>query len=249
MKDLKDEIRQRFGRFETAWQAELQAVSKELVNANEVYFQSYLQLVSLNAWRTELLATSISPDSASFFLEAQNDGLVSHVFARMGAWRSALKSLRSCLESIAFCLYFKDHSVELTLWKTGRYKPNFSAMVEYLERHPALEGISRDVTGLDAFPREYGTLSKAVHGSAPFQMTAETGSTSLWTDNLRSLSRWRTRERSVLQSVNLLLMTLFREDLQGAQHPQLRKAISFVVSPARFAEVKAGLGITLTVPA
>src|ERR1035437_7369056 len=248
MKDLKNEIRTRFEQFEPAWQGELRTVAKELEKAEDIYFQSYLQLVSLNAWRAELIANVISPESASFFLEAQNDGLVSHVFARIGAWRSALKSLRSCLENVAYCLYFKDHPVELTLWKTGKYKPTFSSTVEYLDKHPALDGIDRSVSGLDMLGREYGSLSKAVHGSASFQMTAEKGSTSLWTSELKSLRKWRTRERLVLLSVNLLLMTFFRENLQGAQHPQLRKAISFAVSPARIPEIKSILGIALTLP-
>jgi hypothetical protein len=248
MKDLQDEIRLRFDHFQPAWQAELETVTKELGKAEEIYFQSYLQLVSLNTWRNELLATAISTDSASFFLEAQNDGLVSHVFARIGAWRSALKSLRSCLENVAFCLYFKDHPVELTLWKSDKYKPAFSSTVDYLKRHPALDGINQAVTGIEVFEKEYATLSKAVHGSAAFQMTAEKGSTSLWTANLRSLGKWRTRERLVLQSINLLLMVMFRECLQGTQHPQLRKAISFAVSPSKYAEIKSALGIALTPP-
>lgn len=248
MKDLKNEIRVRFEQFEAAWQAELQTVSKELEKSEAVYFQSYLQLVSLNAWRTELLATVISADSASFFLEAQNDGLVSHVFARIGAWRSALKSLRSCLENIAFCLYFKDHPVELTLWKTGKYKPGFASTLEYLKKHPALSGINQSLSGIDVFEREYATLSRAVHGSAPFQMTAEKGSTSLWTSDVKALGKWRTREGLVLQSVNLLLATIFREHLQGSLHPQLRKAISFAVSPAKIPEIKTTLGIALTIP-
>jgi hypothetical protein len=49
MKDLKDEIHLRFEQFEAAWQSELQSVPKELGKAEEIYFRSYLQLVSLNA--------------------------------------------------------------------------------------------------------------------------------------------------------------------------------------------------------
>jgi hypothetical protein len=55
MKDLKNEIRVRFEEFEASWQVELQTVAKELGKSEDIYFQSYLQLVSLNAWRTELL--------------------------------------------------------------------------------------------------------------------------------------------------------------------------------------------------
>jgi len=249
MKDLKQEIRQGFEKFEPAWQAELSSVIKSLGKSDNEFFESYLQLVSLNAWRNELVQTVISAQSASFFLEAQNDGLVSHVFARMGAWRSALKSLRSCIENTVFCLYFKDHSVELSLWSSGKFKPGFSSTIDYLRGHPMVDGIDPSLTGIDILEKEYSTLSRAVHGSSQFQMTAGTGgATSLWTDSTISLGKWRTRERLVLQALNLLMMTMFREHLQGTQRPQLRFAISFAVPPNKFAALKSKLGIALTPP-
>jgi hypothetical protein len=142
-------------------------------------------------------------------------------------------------------LFFKDHPIELQLWGLGRYKPSFTSMMEYFEKHPCVDSIEAHICGLDVLPREYATLSKAVHGFAAFQMTAETGTTCLWTDNLASLGRWRSRERTVIQSINLLLMTMFREHLQGTQRPQLREAISVAVSPSKYPSVKATLGINL----
>src|SRR5260221_8110486 len=248
MKDLKEEIRHKFEKFETAWQSELPGVIKSLGKADKTYFQSYLQLVSLNTWRSELLTGTISVDSVSFFLEADNDVLVAHVVGRMGAWRSASKSLRSCLENVAFGLYFKDHPVELAQWKMGKFKPGFSSTIEYLTQHPAFDGIDPSISGLDVLKKEYGILSKAVHGSSPFQMTAETGTTSLWTASLQSLGKWRTRERIALQAINLLLITMFREQLHGTQRPQLRKAVSFAVSPSKHPIVKSVLGASLTAP-
>jgi hypothetical protein len=248
MKDLKDEISHKFENFEGAWQSELNSVIADLGKADSIFFKSYLQLVSLNAWRNEVLSSAISPDSVSFFLEGQNDALVSHVFARIGAWRSALKSLRGCLESVLYCLYFKDHPVELKQWKIGRYKPAFSATLEYLKQHPDNFGINASILGLDVIENEYSVLSKAVHGSKLFQMTAESGSTSLWTASLRSLGKWRTRERATIQAINLLLVAMFRECLQGTQHPQLRKAISFAISESKHAAVKAAYGVNLTPP-
>lgn len=245
-KELQAEILGRFKRFEAKWPMELQAVMGTLDRAEKVYYHSYSQLVSLNTWRTEILESIISPGSISFFLEAQNDALVSHVLARMGAWRSALKSLRSCIENVTYCLFFKDHPVELQLLGLGRYKPSFTSITEYLDKHPLVDGIEAHICGLDMLPREYATLSKAVHGSAAFQMTAETGTTCLWTDSLASLGRWRSRERTVIQSINLLLMTIFREHLQGTQRPQLRQAIGFAVSPSKYPFVKAALGINLS---
>jgi len=246
MQNLKDEIKVRFEKFTSTWQPELQAVINQLAGSEPAFFESYLRIVSLNVWRTDLLSQIISPGSLAFFLEGQNDALVSHVFARMGAWRSALKSLRGLLENVVFGLYFKDHPVELMLWNQGKFKPGFSSTIGYLKGHPALGGISPAITGLDVFVREYATLSKAVHGSVPFQMTAGTGSTSLSTSSVQSLGKWRTHEKQALLASNLVLLTVFRDELQGAKQPQLRKAISFAVPNATHPAVKAELGIVLS---
>jgi len=246
MQELKDEIKLRFEQFTSTWQPELQAVVTQLAASEPVFFDSYLRLVSLNVWRVDILSQIFSSESLAFFLEGQNDALVSHVLARMGAWRSALKSLRSLLENVVFSLYFKDHPVELRLWGQGKFKPGFSSTIEYLRRHPNLDGVSDSLAGLDIFVHEYSTLSKAVHGSSPFQMTAGTGSTSLWTASTQSLGKWHTREKQVILATNLVLMAFFRENLQGAKHPQLRKAISFAVPNAKHADVKAKLGIALS---
>jgi hypothetical protein len=88
-KEIQSEILERFKSFEAKWPNELVTVMSTLERAQKVYLHSYSQLVSLNAWRTEVLGTAISSGSASFFLEGQlegqNDALVSHVLARMGA--------------------------------------------------------------------------------------------------------------------------------------------------------------------
>lgn len=245
MKDLKDEIELRYKEFSQKWSTELQLVMAQLAGSNSVFSESYLRLVSLNMWRSDLLSQVISQKSLAFFLEGQNDALVSHVFAQMGAWRSASKSLRSCLENVVFAMYFKDHPIELTLWEQGNYKPSFSGTIEYLQRHPALQSLPKELTGLEIFVQEYSTLSKAVHGSSSFNMTSSTGTTSLWTANAASVGKWRSRETPVILAVNLLLMAMFKEELQGTKRAQLRSAISFVVPNAKHAAVKASLGIVL----
>src|ERR1700722_1274053 len=243
MKDLKEEIEIRYKDFSKKWMTELQSVITQLAGSDHVFFESYLRLVSLNMWRSDLLNQIMSPKSIAFFLEGQNDALVSHVFARMGAWRSASKSLRSCLENTAFAMYFKDHPIELTLWEQGSYKPGFSSTIEYLSRHPALQGVPKELTGLETFDREYSTLSKAVHGSSSFNMTSGTAGTSLWTASTPSLGKWRSRETQVVLAINLLLMAMFRDELQGTKRAQLRKAISFAVPNAKHVAVKSALRI------
>ena len=112
---LLKETETNFKNFDTAWRADMARVATELAKKDTIFLTSYRRIVSLQAWRT-FLELRISADSLAFFLEAQNDALTSHVFASLGSWRSALKALRSCIENVAFCLYYKDHPVEFRLW-------------------------------------------------------------------------------------------------------------------------------------
>src|SRR5579859_6122268 len=107
MKELKEEIEQHFSTFTNAWHTERANVVSELKKHEAVFLKSYARLVSINLWREQLLSTILTQGSLGFFLEAQNDALVSHVLASQGAWRASLQSLRAFLESVLFCLYFK----------------------------------------------------------------------------------------------------------------------------------------------
>src|SRR5688572_28841732 len=102
MDNLKKEVSSNFEKFSSGWPLELEKVAKELRSESGKFAMSYSRLVSLQAWRNEVIAKTASEESLGFFAEAQNDALVSHVFASMGAWRSALKSLRSCIENVCY---------------------------------------------------------------------------------------------------------------------------------------------------
>jgi hypothetical protein len=93
---------------------------------------------------------------------------------------------------------------------------------------------------------EYGTLSRAVHASAKsFRMISGTAGTTLWKASAASLAQWTARERQTLLGLNLLLMTVFREKLQGAQQQSLRKALSFVIPSTLHVRVKHDLNIRI----
>jgi hypothetical protein len=162
---LLDEIEVNFDEFRHQWEGELSGVLSELAKKRKNYLSSYTRLTSLNSWREELVSQVVSPDSLAFFLEAQNDALISHVFASMGSWRSALKSLRGCIENTLHCLYFKDHPVELQLWSVGRFRLAFSELCDYFLHHPQFDAVPPHLSGLDLVRKEYGVLSRAVHGS------------------------------------------------------------------------------------
>jgi len=230
MTQLSSEIEANFEGFCAQWTAEQNEVLQELSKSKRRYLRSYTRLVSLNAWRENLLSNLLSPVSLAFFLEAQNDALLSHVLASIGCWRSALKSLRSCIENTLSCLYYKDHPVELELWQRGSHRMEFIELHKYLSRHPAISSVTASLTGLDLIKREYSTLSRAVHAFAPFRMTAGQESTSLWSASRASLGAWQTRESNVIRGLNLLLVTLFREHLQGARLPGLRAVVALAIT-------------------
>jgi hypothetical protein len=245
MKELKEEIEQHFSTFTNAWQTERANVVTEFKKHEAVFLKSYTRLVSINLWREQLLRTVLTPGSLGFFLEAQNDALVSHVLASQGAWRASLQSLRAFWESALFCLYFKDHPVELELWSSGKYKPGFAETKEYLSRHPRFSGVELALTGLEVLGAEYSTLSRAVHGGASFRMTLAGDVTLLWSSERAQLGAWSTRESAAISSMNLVLLTMFHKELQGAALPLLRKGISLAIPTTRHALIKKTFGVSL----
>ena len=73
-----------------------------------------------------------------------------------------MKCLRSCIENILFCEYYKDHPVELRLWLKGRHRLGFREIMSYFQRHPDVEGTIDDLSGLERLQTEYSILSRAV---------------------------------------------------------------------------------------
>ena len=102
------EIEANFEAFNASWQKDLPLSISALEAQKEAFLKSYSRIASLNAWKTNVLKDRISDGSLAFFAEALNDALISHVFAHLGTWRSALMALRSCIENTYNCLYYKD---------------------------------------------------------------------------------------------------------------------------------------------
>jgi hypothetical protein len=244
---LLKETEANFDTFGGDWRKHMADVSAELTKQRPKYLESYRRIVSLQAWRS-FLESRVSDASLSFFLEAQNDALTSHVFASLGSWRSSLKALRSGIENVMFSLYYKDHPVEFTLWEAGHHKPPISDFVSYLERHP-LRIKEATVDPIPHIQAEYATLSKAVHASARnFRMTKDIKTTLLWSSALPTLGQWQAREAAVLLNLNLLLLVHFRNDLTGAAGAPLREAVSLAIAPSKYSDIKTHLGVALRQP-
>ena len=247
MKAYLLEIENNFGNFAKKWRAERQYADGNLQKqGNKIYFESYKKIVSLQAWRECLLQNNISADSLSFFLESQNDALVSHVLAQHGMWRSALQSLRSMIENVAFCLYYMDHRVELLLWNQGKYNPTINSFFKYLEDHPSIKDVVGNIQSVQLLKKEWEILSRAVHGSSKsFRMTLSGEIPTIFSAKQANLGSWKTRETNCILGINLLLMCVFREHMNGTKLSNLRKAVSLVVEKSKHKVIKENLNIHL----
>lgn len=248
MTQLEKELENNHQAFLADWTAQAQQNWGKL-SSQAPFTRSYQLLSCLNAIQHTLVLPKFSVGSAAFFMEAQNDALVSHVNANVGSWRTALQSLRSCIENILCSIYYNDHPVELELWSQGEFRIWFADLHKYMLRHPRISVLDIPVTGLDALKSEYETLSKAVHASAiNFRMTDGASKVLLWSTDSARLGAWSTRERHVIEAICSLLVCIFAGDLQGARNPQLRSMLSFATSAQRRKLIKSKLGVTISSP-
>jgi len=245
---LRAEIEENFKVFEAQWPIDQAAATAAIAPTRSKFVASFIRISSIQAWRVTVLREVLDEDSEAFFFEAQNDLLVSHCLARSGSFRQALKALRSAIDNVLFALYYKDHPVELQKWELGQHKMGFTELHNYFIGHPALAEVGGSDSGLDTLKLEFGTLSKAVHGSAKqFRMTDKLDEICLWDADLASVGMWETREKTVILALNYLLAHMYREKLTGAQRLGLRQAMGLVVPKARQAYFKSVLKITLVV--
>ena len=246
MASLKAEIDRNFKTFSASWISDQQESINSLSAETARYRQSYRRLTTLQAWRSYVLERHLSDDVIGFFLEAQNDALISHVNARMGGWRIALKSLRSLIENSLRTLYYMDHAVEHQLWSVGRHRVDFRDLTRYLTDHPACEDKKLAETSIATIKKEYRELSNAVHSASKgFRMTAAGKAISLWAGDKAKIGHWVTRERSTLLSINLLYVVLLGQHLQGSANPQVRQALSFSIPRNKDSQIKKQLGVTI----
>lgn len=246
MNQLEQEIENNREAFFADWTRQAQKNWAKLGDKKQ-FIQSYRRLSCLNALQHTLIAPNFSTASAAFFLEAQNDALVSHVNANVGSWRTALQSLRSCIENVLCSIYYSQHPVEHELWARGEFRMSFQELHKYLARHPRLTKLAPAISGLTDLSSEYGVLSKAVHASAAnFRMTDGASRVLLWSPDEAKLGSWSTREKRVIEAICSLVVCLFSSELQGAKNSQLRGMLAFVIRSSRKAAFKKEFGITIT---
>lgn len=246
MTPLEKELENNHQAFRLDWTSQAEKNWAKL-EGRPAFISSYRRLSGLNAIQHTLVIPNFSNASAAFFLEAQNDALVSHVNANVGGWRSALQALRSCIENVLNAVYYNQHPVELELWARGAFRITFSDLHKYMTHHPHISNLGQSLSGLDLMKTEYAVLSKAVHASAAnFRMTDGASKVLLWSVDEARLGAWSTRERRVIDAICSLFVCLFASELQAAKNPQLRSVLSFAISAARQKQFKNVLKVNLT---
>jgi hypothetical protein len=245
MSQLRNEVDANHSAFFRDWTTASERNWRALEKST-VYKESYRRLTAIQAIKAHLVGSQYTPGSAAFFFEAHNDALVSHVSASVGAWRSALQSLRSCIENSLCAVYYNVHPIELELWAAGEFWIGFSELIKFAEKHPRLSHLGAEVTGLRALRAEYAMLSKAVHGSAiDFRMTDSISNVLLWSADPVKAAMWSTREKRTLEGISLLLVCLHSSSLQGASLTPLRNVLHFSIGPSRRKQLKTTLRINV----
>jgi hypothetical protein len=245
MVNVRDEIKQNYEAYVAATSA---AISTNIAtfSGNDHLVQSYSRVASINAIKVDLVDTHFSKEAAHFFFEAHNDALISHVNASFGSWRPALQALRSFFENTMSAIYYTDHPIELEQWKSGKYTMQPRDLRQYIVDHPRIEKVAAELNLKALLDQEYGTLSKAVHGSnILFRMTSDDGKTNIANPNIPDLGKWAARERATMNLLIVPILCVLGDHIAGAKLPNLRSIIGNTLSPASRAALKKHLNVSI----
>ncbi|MFA6966327.1 hypothetical protein [Bosea sp. (in: a-proteobacteria)] len=213
---------------------------------NEKLTESYARIAAINALKVDVVEPHFPKGAAHFFFEAHNDALISHVNASFGSWRAALQALRSFMENTMAAIYYLDHPVEFEKWSIGDFQISPKEMREYIAEHPKLARIVKELDLKAALDKEYGTLSKAVHGSSSlFRMTTADGKTNIANPSTADLGKWSARERNAIDICITALVGVLCRYLDGAKLQNLRSALPSAIQSNSRAALKKHMDISI----
>ncbi|MGV2111936.1 hypothetical protein ACQZ46_11720 [Agrobacterium salinitolerans] len=208
--------------------------------------ESYARIAAINALKVDVVEPHLPKGAAHFFFEAHNDALLSHVNASFGSWRPALQSLRSFMENTMAAIYYFDHRVEYEKWCTGDFQISPRELREYIAEHPKLAKIIKELDFKAALDKEYGTLSKAVHGSSSlFRMTTADGKTNIANPSVADLGKWSARERSAIDLCITALVGVLSDYLDGAKMQNLRAVLRTAIQSNSRAALKKHMDVSI----
>jgi hypothetical protein len=229
-----------------------QTVSNSIVaniatfKGNEKLIESYARIAAINALKVDLIEPHFPKGAAHFFFEAHNDVLLSHVNASFGSWRPALQALRSFMENTMAAIYYLDHPIEFEKWSIGDFQISPKELREYIAGHPKLAKLVKELDLKAALDKEYGTLSKAVHGSSSlFRMTTADGKTNIANPSMADLGKWSARERSAVDICLVALVGVLSHYLDGAKMQNLRAALRIAIQSNSRAVLKKHMDVLI----
>lgn len=229
-----------------------QMVSKSIVDniatfrGDEKLEESYARIAAINALKVDVVEPQFPKGAAHFFFEAHNDVLLSHVNASFGSWRPALQALRSFMENTMAAIYYLDHPIEFEKWSIGEFHVSPKEMRTYISEHPKLAKLVKELDLKAALDKEYGTLSKAVHGSnSLFRMTTTDGKINIANPSAAELGKWSARERSAVDICITALVGVLSHHFDGAKMQNLRAALRIAIQANSRAALKKHMDVSI----
>jgi hypothetical protein len=140
----------------------------------------------------------------------------------LGLYRSAHMHQRSCIELSMQYIYFLEHPVEYSLWKTGDFVIKHDKITEYLKKHPKQKSVDTNKL-VDNITKHWKLLSKHIHGEAPIYFQSEKASHKTNTFKSQDFGIWKTNFLKTTYYINKLLLLFFKDDL--TRIPQQNKNV------------------------
>jgi len=78
-----------------------------------------------------------------------------------------------------------------------------------------------------------------------FHMTTDGEALALWKTDIKDLGIWATHERRTVQGLNLLLISIFGEQLSGTAHTALRSSLGLVIPKDQDADLGKFLNVKI----
>ena len=229
---LAEELKVASSQFLLDWQTELGRIVQVMSTNETVVQSSYMRMASLQAWKTEFFEATMPMHALAFYVEAQNDAVLSQVLAMQGLCRSSLQAMRSCVENVYGMIYYQDHPIELEQWMQGKHRMDRSEYSSYIKKHPRLQGKLVEDCGVVALDNLYILLNHAVHASSVgFRMAMNPPSLTIAVDDHVRFKKWNTSHSHLISEINMLLLSIYGNKIAGAAKLGLKRAIYLSLSP------------------
>lgn len=148
----------------------------------------------------------------SILNEICDDINLAFFLAYFGQYRSSHMHLRSLIELSLQILYFYQHEVELTQWKSGEFRIKHDELTNYLKKHPCIISTSAENLLIE-ITKNWKLYSKYIHAEAPvyFQTSLESSQTKQI--SLPDFNKWKSNFLKIGYKLNRLFLIFFKQKM------------------------------------